>query len=290
MTTIKTSLVATAALALITMGFAARAQSVSAPAELSPNCSSLCPPESRGLCHFALGMYFLRGITQGLPDCVTKQLPRVQPDGSTGPILRGIAELDDASRDGSGLQINPVDLQVIRAGGFIALSRRRIRDGVFQQSEEALSAARSIYHALLAQPATLTPGSIAKIAVGFIQAGAPLDAMVALQQLGSDDPQREYLMAEALFSVGDRMGAARQYSRWIGLKCGSRPIMLSLDEYGEQQWTYLPRKGLAHPSPCETLPQELRARLEALQRETPYLGSLPKTNDAPIPFPAAADH
>ncbi len=267
----------------------ATAQSGAVPEEAGPSCSSSCPGKDGGLCHFALGMFFLRGITNGLPDCIRQQALIARPDGSLSAILRGIGELEAVSPDSSGLQVSFMDLQILRAGGFIALARRQVLEGNYSQGGEAMSAATKLYQGVLRQQ-SLAAKEIVKVVAGLIRTGAPVDAVSALARLPALDPQRPYMMAEALFSMGDRTGAAEQYSKWIALKCASEPVMLSFDEYGEQQWVYLQRKDSRRSDACQTLPQELRARLEALKLETPYLAGLPKTNDAPVPFRATSDH
>jgi hypothetical protein len=233
-------------------------------------------------------MFFLRGITNGLPACIRQQALGAELGGSVSAALKGIAELDAASRDTSGLQMSSTDLQIIRAGGFVALARREILESNYTQAEDAMATARHAYNDVPRQPA-LTASQTVKLVVGLIRTGAPVDGVALLARLPANDPQRYYMMAEAFFSLGDRMGAAEQYSKWIALGCSSKPFMLSLDEYGEQRWAYLQRKGSGHTGPCGALPQELRSRLEALKLETPYLARLPEKNDAPVPFPATAD-
>ena len=254
----------------------------------TPSCSSLCPREDVGLCHFALGMFFLRGNTNGLPDCLRQNTPSAQSDGTVSAILKGIAELDAASRDPSGIEISSTDLQILRAGSFLALGHGQILAGNYTEAEQAFSSARKLYQGASGRQ-TLTGNQIVKLAAGFFRAGAPVDGIALLARLPDGDPQRHYMMAEALFVVGDRMGAAMEYSKWIAARCASKPVMLTFDEYGEQQWVYLPRRSSGQSDACQTLPQELRARLEALKLETPYLAGLPKTNDAPVAFPATAD-
>jgi len=211
----------------------------------------------------------------------------LRPKESSTAILEGMAELDAALRDRSGLQVTEEDLQVIRAGASISLARRQIHAGEYDQAAASLSDARGRYHELLKRQ--LNSALLVKVAAGLLRAGAPGESLAALAALAADDPPRKYMAAEALFSMGDRSGAAEQYSEWLALKCASNAFMLTSDEYGEEHWTYLQRTGARKTDRCQALPAELRARLEALKLETGYLKLLPKTNDAPVLFHAQAD-
>jgi hypothetical protein len=261
-----------------------------AESESSPSCMSSCPEEEIGLCHFTLGMFFLKGTQKNLPGCITKSIIGMQSDKSVNAIKKGIAELNLVLQDPKGLQVSAEDLRIIRAGAFTVLSRLYFRNGDHAQSEDALSSAKGIYHDLLDQTSMLAKRSIVKISVGLIKVGNPAESLAALQRLPLNDPLREYLSAEALFTMGDRQGAAKEYSRWIALKCESSPIMLSSDEYGEQKWSYLLPKGSGKVNRCKYLPEELRSRLEALKKETPYLRNLPSENHIPLQFPEGVDH
>lgn len=110
------------------------------PSEAASPCASQCPArDERAVCHFALGVFLVRGTTSGLPACVRGEAARADP-GSPPALLRGIAELELASRYQPEGSVGPEDLAIIRAGALTMLARWQIIEGQYPQADRSLAA------------------------------------------------------------------------------------------------------------------------------------------------------
>jgi tetratricopeptide (TPR) repeat protein len=229
-----------------------------------------------GICHFSIAMSLLGRNSQLQPECLNKQKVSFPTNGSEDEIRLAIGELETAKR--TAFSVSPESIDLFRAGAFIELGQTYLRRGDTTRAEEAFSSAQNIYRTLL--QAAPRPDSIAAIAIGFLRSGDPKDSIIAAAELNQHSPMRTYLIAEALFSLGDREGAAREYTAWIDTGCASPLIAMTNDDYGEGWWTYLFSNDKSLGA-CEQLPAELRTRLEALRDQTGHLGNLPKSNKPP---------
>jgi hypothetical protein len=270
-------------------GSAVAQQSGSLGAEsLLPNCDASCVP-SPGICHHQRAAYLLRGFEYSMPECLLSQVRSLSRAGEAPRIEQGLVELEKAISDPSGLRATRTELQVERADALISLAYAQIRATQPRLAGETMKRAEAAYQAIVeptGESQEVKP-VLPRIAEGLIRSGAIPGALTLLTRLPPSDPQRLYLWAEALFSIGAREDAANGYEQWIVAGC-STPTMLTDNEFGEQ-WTLLSSKKPANLKPCEQLPKELRTRLETLRQEFHHPNNLPAQNHEGILFPARAD-
>jgi tetratricopeptide (TPR) repeat protein len=214
----------------------------------------------------------------------------------------GILELEmEASLHPNPNDVQEQNIQATIGGAEILLARIYMQQDRFEQAEVELSKATKVYRQLVtniladAYPHQTPPDPeveqhrrvdlLLDIAVGLIRCGKQLESIALLAKIPSNDKERMYLRAEALFSMGDRADAARVYEEWINMGCHYRLRMFTDDEYGYPAWTILWNMGTRRvnkTSPCENLPPELRARLEDLRQRYDHPKNLPSQNRAPI--------
>jgi len=232
------------------------------------SCEALCRESEQALCHVAFARYLIDGTGLALPDCVRSQALAIRGAEVPERVAWGLSELELAERDSAGAGASAVTIQRIRAGAFILLARHEILANQPMASQAAFGKAREAYQQLLRAP-SLALAEIPRVAVGLIRAGGAVEAIEALQRLPPGDADRQYLTAEALFSLGARGAAAMAYGKWVSLGCASDPLMISLDECGTERWVFVEDARARGVSRCARLPEELRARLDAMRRETP---------------------
>jgi len=251
-------------------------------------CEETCPT-SPGRCHWQIAQYLFHGGEATLPPCFDSRQTSVSDLKPTARVLLGIQQLNLALANPSGITRSLLAVHMEKAAAYVNLAHLYFEAHDSQAASAALGSAAREYRSILSD-LTNEPSQelIDRLASGLIRAGAPLDAIMALERLPVSDSSRSYLAAEALFSLGDRSGAALYYETWIAGGCQSDIYMVTYNEYG-RLWTLLPLKRPSTQTRCEQLPAELRVRLETLREQFRHPDNIPRNSYPSVPFPDHAD-
>ena len=220
---------------------------------------------------------------------------RVKMPKLEDPVLRfqlGIKELEAAlSLPPNPAELQPQAIDFSIAYGQVSLARAYTDKKQFALAASTMSNAAEVYKRIEAKtladayPHITSPDTerhrrqdaLIEVAVGLIRCGQPIRALAVLENVSEQNPERTYLRAEVLFSLGDRPHAGEIYEQWIRSGCDYRYRMIT----SGTDWTFLGRliKGKL-PSYCEMLPKELRARLDELHEQFGHPNNLPLRNHA----------
>lgn len=249
-------------------------------------CNKECI-KSIGLCHLQTALYLIHGRDPAESECLRTELSSLDTLEERPRLLLGIKELNSVIANPSGInvELNVVELEL--ANAKIELAHTFFDTGNIDDAEKAMKEAGEVYLRLYKEKKSQDVAL--KAVTGLLRSGMTIDALKILSEFSPTDPNRSYLMAEALFSIGNRKSAAAQYEHWIKLDCQSEAIMILNDEYGKR-WSLLLLSKPKKQSPCEQLPQELRSRLETLKQQFGHPNNLPVRSYAGTLFPTQADY
>jgi tetratricopeptide (TPR) repeat protein len=249
-------------------------------------CNKECV-KSVGLCHLQKALYLIHGRDTTEIECIRTELHSLDALEEVPKLLLGIKEINAAIANPLGINVELSSIKLELAGAKITLAHTFFDLGNIDDAEKAMKEAGEIYLTLFKEKKSQS--IVLKVAAGLLRCGMTIDALKILKELPPTDPNRNYLMGEAFYSIGDRKNAANNYEDWIKLDCQSEAIMLLNDEYGKK-WSLLLLSKPEKQSPCEQLPQELRSRLETLKQQFGHPNNLPIQSYPGTLFPTRADY
>jgi tetratricopeptide (TPR) repeat protein len=254
-------------------------------AQADSECMRFCAQDPTS-CHDERSQILFSGVTDSSSSCMRAYAQTTEKMDYATRLRTAIQELDQALSEATLGRDKRISFQLDKAAALISLAGTQLTAGDIEATQGTLSQAADIYKAI--RSAATEPGDAgltARIAVGLLRCGKPLEALAALQDLPPHNGERMYLTAEFLNTLGQRKAAALAYENWISGGCVSKLALLSEDEFGEK-WVFTVPMTPRVQTRCEQLPAELRSRLDTLRMEFGHPRNLPERTFPAEPFPA----
>jgi tetratricopeptide (TPR) repeat protein len=239
-------------------------------------CEETCPHSIKE-CHYERAQIFLYRAILGAPlACSMIKSSELNALGKLERQVLGIEELSNAVGQLSEKSAKYYKWKLELASAKIELAETYRNKDDYEDFINILDEAGCIYFSIAEQTVHSNNSYLIRTAaIGLIRTGRSLDAVRILKAWSTDDPERSYLIAESLFSLGNRSAASTEYESWISTGCNSKLALIVNNGYRDT-WTFLPSRQAADLSLCEQLPMELRSRLENLHRQYGHPNNLPR--------------